>query len=115
MWNLFKVNNKNCQSINTHCPGVSIVDFEQVNAGWFRAGWVLRSKKISHRHTRIYKNYKNLQEFTRIFIYKNFRLKEFPFQGPDMSQQKPAMDYTSSEAHLSPCQTSMIELFCENS
>ena len=37
---LFKVNNRNTRTMCfqgdfTHCSGVSIVDFEQVNAGWF--------------------------------------------------------------------------------
>ena len=42
VWNLFKVNQKdtsgivNFEQIFTHCSGISIVDFEQENAGWNR-------------------------------------------------------------------------------
>ena len=51
VWNLFRVNNKDTRTTSwccfdafvvnfehfTHCPGVSIVDFEPENAGWIEA------------------------------------------------------------------------------
>ena len=61
VWNPFKVNNKNtrttavtsfwccyCQLWTdfTHCSGVSIVDFEQINAGWVVVKRLLMSQVV---------------------------------------------------------------------